>query len=113
MNNSTYEDILIQIPNQEIEVKEKDYINPEKEYFAVTTKEFMIYSKQKKTWYCLITKLIIPGAISDIIDENGAFWLHVANKQMTHGKWGTADNMDDILDFFNSGDFLKWLKENS
>lgn len=105
----TLDDLMIDIPVQPSKGNEKPHIDPKKEYFAVTPTEFLIYSKQKKCWYCLRTKLVINGNISDIIDANGEMWLHVQGKLMTHGKWGTADNLDDILDLYNSGKYLEWL----
>lgn len=32
---------------------------------------------------------------------------------MSYGKWGFAATTDDILDFYNSGEYVSWLKENT
>lgn len=105
----TLDDLMIDIPVHPSKGKEKPHIDPKKEYFAVTPNEFAIYSKQKKCWYCLLTKVVIQGNISDVIDENGEMWLLIGGKPMTHGKWGTCDTIDPILDLYNSGKYLEWL----
>lgn len=105
----TLKDLMVDIPVQPSKGKEKSHIDPEKEYFAVTPNEFVIYSKQKKCWYCLRTKLVIEGNISDIIDEKNEMHLHVKGKRATYGKWATSDSLNEILDLYNSGKYLEWL----
>lgn len=100
---------MIDIPSNECG-KESPHIDESKEYFAVTPCEFMVYSKEKKCWYCLRTKLVVPGRISDVIDETNTLRLHVEGKPITIGKWGYAPTMDDILDFYNSGQYIEWLE---
>ena len=105
----TLDDLMIDVPVFPSIVEEKEHINPSKEYFAVTLDEFLIYSRKNKCWYCLRTKLVVEGNVFDIIDEKGDMFLYIKGKKTTHGKWGTADNIDDILDFYNSGMYLEWL----
>lgn len=105
----TLSDLMIDVPVQPSTGQEKPHIDPNREYFCVTNCEFLIYSKQKKCWYCLITKLVIPGNISDIIDAKGDMHLYVKHKAVTIGKWGKADSIDDILDLYNSGEYLECL----
>lgn len=99
---------MIDIPTHPSK-EEEPHIDKNKEYFLVTTEEFMIYSKQKQCWFCLRTKLVIPCNISDVINAKSEMNLHVPDKKMTHGKWGTCDSLDPILDLWNSGQYLEWL----
>ena len=109
MTKSDFTTLLSEIPVRQTEHEEKPYIDLNQEYFAVTPIEFLVYSKEKKCWYCLRTRIIIEGNISDIIDEKGNMYLYVKDKPITKGKWGTADSIDTILDFYNSGRYIQWL----
>lgn len=102
------EDLMIDIPACPSK-EELPHIDTNREYFLVTTEEFMIYYKQKQCWFCLRTNLVIPCNISDVVTAKGDMHLHVPGKKITHGKYATADNMDAILDLFNSGEYLEWL----
>ena len=106
---STLDDFMIGIPINPSKIEEKPHIDPEKEYFAVTTDEFVVYSKQDRCWHCLRTKIVIEGNISDVINEKNEIHLHVSGKRITRGKWGRANSLDEILDFYNSGKYLEWL----
>lgn len=108
----TFNDIVTTIPVYP-DKEEGMHIHPDREYFAVTPDCFVIYAKPNKCWYCLLTKRVIPGSISDLIDKHGDLWLHVPDKPMTHGKWGHAPDMDSILDLFNSRNYINWLNENT
>lgn len=107
---NTLTELMIDIPVQPARGQEEKHIDPNKEYFAVTPRQFLIYAKQKMCWHCLRTGLVIPGNISDVIDENGDMYLHVDGLPVNHGKWATAGNLDDIMDLYNSGQYLEWLK---
>ncbi|MDG1314035.1 MAG: hypothetical protein P8P29_00745 [Flavobacteriaceae bacterium] len=91
------------------ELAESPEIDINLEYFAFTTEEFLIYSKEKQSWNCLITKLIIPGSISQIIG-GGRLHLHVERKRITSGVWCSAKCIDSILDLYNKGkDSKNWI----
>lgn len=108
-----YADPFIDVPVGPDVPPEESHIDPKRFYFALTPEEYLLYSWEKHTWYCLRTGLVIPGRISDIIDVKGDMWLPVAGKPVTSGKWGHADSLDVLLDFYNSGDYLTWLNNLS
>lgn len=107
------EKIMIDVPAQPRTEIEKRHIDIDKEYFGVTPYHFIVYSKQKRCWYCLRTKAVIPGNISDVINEQGEMLLFIQNKPVISGKWGTANSIDAILDLFNSGRYLELLSPPS
>jgi len=106
----TYEQVLDILPTT-TNKPEESHIDPNLEYAAITTDEFLIYSKEKGTWYCLVTGAVVPGRISDVIDANGNMHLKVTGKPITYGKWATAESIDDFFDLFNSGEWREWLSQ--
>lgn len=100
----TYDQVL----NKTIK-NEESHIDEKLEYAAFTLEDFLIYSKERGCWYSLVNGQVIPGRISDIIDKDGKMYLHVSGRPVTHGKWATAQNIDEFFDLFNTGNWRKYL----
>jgi hypothetical protein len=84
-------------------------INPELIYFATTKTNFLIYDFETEVWRSINTNLEINQSIYNSFDKDGCLNLLVPGMAIETGKWYTSENMDDVLDFYNSKEYLKYI----
>lgn len=85
--------------------------DPSKVYFACDDRYFFIYTAHDQKWKCavsgieVVTPLPRPGE-KLFLDLSGT---GIPVKQ---GRYGRGPTIDDVLDFYNSGHWGQWSKED-
>lgn len=97
-------DLLVKTQVKE-EITEQDIY-----YFAATDVDFLIYDRVKEGWYSLKDNRFFLGSFESVKQADGI--IHIkCDQPKSYGRWGHSLNLDDILDFYNSGEYLIWIKQ--
>ena len=78
-------------------------------YIAVTQNHFFVYDHGFRTWTNWKNNHILHYKLEKSFDSDGCVVLPINGIPTKMDNWFVAESMDDVLDFYNSEEYLQYI----